>query len=71
MQMPPPRQLVVQGCMGSLLKKSIQKGEVFLVTNAAYGWVEYTDTKFYPNTLKLLKQIKVLSAKVHPLFYNF
>ena len=46
-----------------LLSKALEKGQVFIVTNAAYGWVEYSSNKFYPITNKLLDKIKILSAR--------
>ena len=46
-----------------LLSKALEKGQVFIVTNAAYGWVEYSSNKFFPITNKLLDKIKILSAR--------
>jgi hypothetical protein len=47
----------------SLLSKSIENGQVFIVTNAAHGWIEYSAKKFYPLTSKLLKKVKIVSAR--------
>jgi len=49
--------------VSSLLNKSLENGEVFIVTNAAYGWIEYSARKLYPSTTKLLKKIKIISAR--------
>ena len=47
----------------TLLSKSIEKGQVFIITNAAHGWIEYSAKKLYPLTSNILKQIKIVSAR--------
>ncbi len=47
----------------NLLKICIDKGDVYIITNAGPGWVEFSAEKFYPNILKLLKKIKIISAR--------
>lgn len=47
----------------TLLSKSIENGQVFIITNAAHGWIEYSAKKLYPLTSNLLKQIKIVSAR--------
>ena len=47
----------------NLLSKSIKNGKVFIVTNAAHGWVEYSAKKLYPITARLLKDINIVSAR--------
>ena len=49
--------------VSSLLTKSMEKGEVFIITNAAYGWVEFSSKKLYPLTHNILKKIKIISAR--------
>ena len=49
--------------VSSLLIKSMEKGEVFIITNAAYGWVEFSSKKLYPLTHNILKKIKIISAR--------
>ena len=49
--------------VSSLLIKSMEKGEVFIITNAAYGWVEFSSKKLYPLTYNILKRIKIISAR--------
>ena len=49
--------------VATLLTKTIEKGPVFIVTNAAHGWIEYSSKKLYPITSKLLKQITIVSAR--------
>ena len=46
-----------------LLVKSLKLGYVFIVTNGAPGWVELSSTKFYPETAKVLKNVKIISAR--------
>ena len=46
-----------------LLAKTIKLGYVFIVTNGAPGWVELSSTKFYLETSKVLKNIKIISAR--------
>ena len=47
----------------NLLSKTLTRGIVFIITNAAPGWVEYSSTNFLPLTAKILNKIKIISAK--------
>ena len=47
----------------NLLTKSLDKGQVFIITNAAYGWVEFSSKKLYPTTYNILKKVKIISAR--------
>lgn len=49
--------------VSGLLTKSITKGQVFIITNAAYGWVEFSSKKLYPMTYNVLKRVKIISAR--------
>ena len=49
--------------VSNLLSKSLEKGHVFIITNAAYGWVEFSAKKLYPSSYELLKKIKIVSAR--------
>ena len=49
--------------VASLLTKTLEKGKVFIITNAAHGWIEYSSKKLYPITAKILKRIKIVSAR--------
>lgn len=49
----------------NILYKAISKGDVYIITNACGGWVEYTANKFYPSIKKLLSKIKIISARGH------
>lgn len=46
-----------------LLSLSLEKGDVYIITNAGPGWVEYSAEKYYPSICKLLKQIVIISAR--------
>ena len=46
-----------------LLNIAIEKGNVFIITNAGQGWVEYSAEKYYPSVLKVLEKIKIISAR--------
>ena len=46
-----------------LLTLSIEKCDVFIITNAGQGWVEYSCEKYYPSVFKLLKKINIISAR--------
>jgi len=46
-----------------ILKKAIQKGETYIITNAAPGWVEYSANRFYPEVAKLLSEVTIVSAR--------
>lgn len=46
-----------------ILTAALQKGDTFIITNAAPGWVEYSSERFYPSVRKLLPQLKIISAR--------
>ncbi len=47
----------------NILKKSIELGEVNIITNATLGWVEFSMRKYYPNSSKFLYDINIISAR--------
>ena len=49
--------------VSNLLKHTLQRGMVFIITNASPGWVEYSSYSFLPLTAKILRDIKIISAK--------
>ena len=49
--------------VSNLLVKSLDKGQVFIITNAAYGWIEFSAKKLYPTTFEILKKVKIVSAR--------
>lgn len=46
-----------------LINLSLSKGEVYIITNASIGWVEFTSYHLYPNLWKILDKIKIISAR--------
>ena len=49
--------------VSNLLNSAIEKGEVFIITNADKGWVEFSANKFYPSIVGILSKIKIISAR--------
>ena len=49
--------------ISNLLNKALERGIVFLITNASPGWVEYSSTTFLPLTSNILNKVKIFSAK--------
>ena len=47
-----------------ILKESIEKGDVYIITNAGENWVQFSSSIFYPNISELLKKIKIISARM-------
>lgn len=46
-----------------ILTFALSQGDVFIITNAASGWVEYSTRVFFPNILNLLSRIIIISAR--------
>ena len=46
-----------------LLAEAVEKGNVYIITNAGKGWVEYSANKFFPSILPILEKIKIISAR--------
>lgn len=47
----------------NLLNMAITKGDVYIITNAGLGWVEYSANRFYPNIFEVLPKIQIISAR--------
>ena len=47
----------------NLLNMALSKGDVYIITNAGLGWVEYSAQKFYPNIYDILPKIQIISAR--------
>ncbi len=47
----------------NILKRAILKGDTYIITNAAPGWVEYSAGRFYPEVKKLLNKVTIVSAR--------
>lgn len=46
-----------------VLTLAISYGDVYIITNASQGWVEYSTMKFFPSVSKLFSQITIISAR--------
>ena len=46
-----------------LLNEAVEKGKVYIITNAGNGWVEYSANRFYPSIMTILPKIKIISAR--------
>ena len=46
-----------------LLTEAVEKGNVYIITNAGNGWVEYSANRFYPSIMPILEKIKIISAR--------
>ena len=46
-----------------ILTEAVEKGNVYIITNAGNGWVEYSANKFYPSIMPILEKIKIISAR--------
>lgn len=46
-----------------LLSLAINHGDVYIVTNATAGWVEYSASIYYPSLAETLQKVKVISAR--------
>jgi hypothetical protein len=47
----------------NILEKSLEKGKVFIITNAAEGWVQFSSQKYMPRVYDLLDKLTVVSAR--------
>ena len=47
----------------TLLNEAIEKGNVYIITNAGNGWVEYSAKRFYPSIVGVLSKLKIISAR--------
>lgn len=47
----------------NILKNSISKGKVYIITNAAEGWVQFSSHKYMPTVYDLLDKVTVISAR--------
>ncbi len=46
-----------------LLEVSLSYGQVFIITNAADGWIEYSTKKYMPSVKEPLKSVRIISAR--------
>jgi hypothetical protein len=53
----------VESSVLKLLELCLSKGKVYIITNSAPGWVEYSIESFYPKLKHLIKNINIISAR--------
>ena len=53
----------LQDSVQKLLLLALSKGDVYIITNADEGWVEFSAKKYYPKILDILEKIEVISAR--------
>ena len=46
-----------------ILRDAIERGDTYIITNAAPGWVEYSAERFYPSVRKIINKVKIISAR--------
>ena len=46
-----------------MLNLAIQYGKVFIITNAAEGWVEFSAARYMPSLMPILEKIPIISAR--------
>ena len=54
---------IIEHYVYEILNSSVEKGNVFIITNAGKGWVEYSANRFYPSIKENLKKIEIISAR--------
>jgi len=55
--------LKLEQAVFKLLTEAVKKGNVYIITNAGHGWVEYSANRFYPSIMPILEKIKIISAR--------
>ena len=53
----------LEDIVNKLLILSVDKGDVYIITNSDKGWVEYSSKLIYPSISNILQKIKIISAK--------
>lgn len=46
-----------------ILQQALDHGKVFIITNAASGWIEYSSKKYMPKVLTFLPKLNIISAR--------
>ena len=54
---------ILEDSVQKLLTLALTKGDVYIITNAGDGWVDFSAKKYYPNILELLNKITIISAR--------
>jgi len=50
-------------CAKTVIDIAMRAGQVYIITNAMPGWVEYSAAKFIPELLPTLRKVRVISAR--------
>ncbi|OII71895.1 serine subtilase [Cryptosporidium ubiquitum] len=53
----------IQRCVKELLLKAMDMGNVFLITNASEGWVDYSAKMYMPEVVDVLSRLTIISAR--------
>ena len=46
-----------------ILLISLEKGDVYIISNSSKGWVEFSCEKYFPSIFSLLEKVKVVSSR--------
>ena len=46
-----------------MLSIAITKADVYIITNAGEGWVQFSAEKYYPSIMEILGKIEIISAR--------
>ena len=53
----------LENSVKKLLELALSKSDVYIITNAGEGWVQFSAEKYYPSINDILKKIEVISAR--------
>lgn len=53
----------IQECVVELLLKAMDLGNVFLITNASEGWVDFSARAYMPKVVDVLSRLTIISAR--------
>ncbi len=49
--------------ISTFLIKALDKGDVFIITNASPCWVEFSSEKYYPKIKEELNKVNIISTR--------
>ena len=47
----------------NILNYALNKGDVYIITNSSFSWLNYSSDKYFPNLKNILEKIKMISAR--------
>lgn len=53
----------LEGVASKILARCLEVGKVFIITNAAEGWVEFSTRKYLPKLKKVIAEMHIISAR--------